>query len=202
MAQQLPLINIEAAEDSATAQIIAIGASQQVRHILQCVGQSVENAARSSAVSKGGRSFWYAVANSISHQLDAAGDAVIVGASHVAAGIKQTGGIIKAPGHGEGALGAEALTIPVGIARENRWDTDEAEAAGYELFCAVGMLFGRLRTNGKKKKRKGDAPDSIPLFVLRKSVNAPADPWFPTGDALNKAIADGLDLFKANSNLV
>lgn len=201
MAEQLPLISVNAVEDTATAEIVTLVTSKQIRHILECVGQSVENAARQGALAKGGRSFWYEVANSISHQMNATGDTMTVGASHVAAGIKQTGGVIKAPGQGEGSLHRKALTIPVGIARENRWDTDEAESAGYEIFRNGDTLFGQLRQRAKKKRKGAAETSAIPLFILRKAVNSPADPWFPTGDKLNQAVAKGLQLFSTQNNL-
>lgn len=186
------LFNVE--NDDASAVLSTLGTAGQLRHILECVGQSVEGAAARSAVAKGGRSFWQAVANSLNHQMQ--GDSMVVGATHVAAGIKQTGGVIRAPGQGEGALHRRALTIPLGIARQMRWDTDEAESAGYELFRNGDVIFGTPRARKGKGKTK-----PVPLFLLRKAVNARPDPWFPTGNDLEKAVADGLDLFNSQSGL-
>jgi len=188
----------------AMAMLQAIGTSSHIRHILECCGQSVENAAVIGARSHGGRRFWAEVANSVSHQFD--GDSMVVGASHYAAAFKQTGGVIRAPGHGAGSLNRRALTIPMGIARQNRWDTDEAESHGYQLFRAKDIIFGRIPQR-KPKRRNGhgngegaaDEPQAIPLFVLRKQVMQNPDPWFPEGAALEAAVSEGIDFFTSRN---
>lgn len=192
MARQMR-IGVTAEDGGASAALSAIGAAGQVRRILECVGQGVENEAVRSAMAKGGRSFWQEVARSVSHQME--GSSMVVGATHAAAGIKQTGGIIRAPGQGEGSLHRRALAIPVGLARQMRWDTDEAESAGFRLFRSGETLFGQPR--GRKGRGKGGA--AVPLFILRRSVRARPDPWFPTGNALAQAAADGLELFRAST---
>ena len=163
--------------------------------ILDVAAMEVERKARANALAKGGRHFWVSeIANSL--HTETIGKARVVGSTHVAAAHKQLGGPISAPGKGEGALGRRALTIPVGIARENRWDTDKAQAAGYELFKIKtkegrGLLFGR-RTRGKSNRSR--RKDEL-LFVLRKSVMQAPDKWFPEGAELEQCVRQGIDLY-------
>lgn len=171
----------------------ALGAREHVRKLLLVCGQAVENAAVLSARAKGGRRFWADVASSVSHQPTLDGG-IVVGASHRVAGFKQTGGRISAPGMGPGSLGRKALTIPLGIAREKRWDTDQAEASGYSLFRNKDILFGRKAGKAKKASAK-----AIPLFLLRKSVFQKPDPWFPEGESLQRAIDKGVRLYQQRS---
>lgn len=139
-----------------------------------------------NARAKGGKSFWREIAETV--QVHEEAGRVLVGATHVAASIKHTGGRVSAPGKGEGSLHRKALTIPIGIARQKRWDTDKAEDAGYHLFRPKGsdILFGKSL---KHKK----AHQAEPLFVLRKSANIPASPWWPTDADVNANIARALD---------
>ena len=163
--------------------------------ILDVAAMEVERKARANALAKGGRHFWVSeIANSL--HTETIGKARVVGSTHVAAAHKQLGGPISAPGKGDGALGRRALTIPVGIARENRWDTDKAQAAGYELFKVKtkegrGLLFGR-KTRGKSNR--SCQKDEL-LFVLRKSVMQAPDKWFPEGAELEQCVRQGIDLY-------
>ena len=101
--------------------------------MLDVAAMEVERKARANALAKGGRHFWVQeIVNSL--HTEAVGGSRVVGSTHVAAAHKQYGGPISAPGRGEGALGRQALTIPVGKARENRWDTDKAQAAGLTVL--------------------------------------------------------------------
>jgi len=143
------------------------------RNLLLRIGHLGAALARRRAVAKGGRSFWQEVADSI--QVHEEPGAVVIGATHVAAGIKHFGGRVEAPGKGRGSLHRKALAIPVGLARANRWDTDAAQMAGYSLFRPKGTSI----LLGKKGRRKAE-----PLFVLRKAVQLPADPYWPTDEEL------------------
>ena len=163
--------------------------------IMDVAAMEVERKAKANALAKGGRHFWVSeIVNSI--HTETMGRNRVVGSTHVAAAHKQYGGPISAPGKGEGALGRQALTIPVGKARENRWDTDKAQAAGYDLFkvkgkVGRGLLFGR-RTRGKSNRSRNK--DEL-LFVLRKSVMQSPEPWFPQGQELEDAVRNGIDLY-------
>ena len=163
--------------------------------MLDVAAMEVERKAKANALAKGGRHFWVSeIVNSL--HTEAVGGSRVVGSTHVAAAHKQYGGPISAPGRGEGALGRQALTIPVGKARENRWDTDKAQAAGYELFKVKtkegrGLLFGRrTRGKGNRSRRKDEL-----LFVLRKSVMQAPDKWFPEGAELEQCVRQGIDLY-------
>jgi len=199
-------------EGDAMAMLSYIGTAAHVRKLLECCGMSVEMAAVNSARSKGGRHFWADVAKSVSHQMTPDGS-MLVGATHFAAGFKQTGGIISAPGQGAGSLNRKALTIPVGIARERRWDTDEAEYNGYRLFHPKGtdLLFGqkeskkstkppRMKKDGTPYKTKAPKQeDPILLFILRKRVVQKPDPWFPVGADLASAVDAGFGIYMSRN---
>ena len=163
--------------------------------IMDVAAMEVERKAKANALSKGGRHFWVSeIVNSI--HTETMGRNRVVGSTHVAAAHKQFGGPISAPGKGEGALGRQALTIPVGKAKTNRWDTDKAQAAGYDLFkikgkAGRGLLFGR-RTRGKSNRSRNK--DEL-LFVLRKSVMQAPDKWFPEDTELEDAVRNGIDLY-------
>ena len=152
------------------------------RNALKYAAAEVSRQAQSGAVSKGGRSFWRSVADSVSFQPDGP-DGYVVGASHVAAAQKQFGGEISAPGKGAGSLHARMLTIPVGIARDRRWNAGRAAQAGFRLFRVKNLLMGT------------DGGNAIPLFVLKKSVTQAPDPWFPQGTALERAVDRGIRLY-------
>jgi hypothetical protein len=163
--------------------------------IMDVAAMEVERKAKANALSKGGRHFWVSeIVNSI--HTETMGRNRVVGSTHVAAAHKQYGGPISAPGKGEGSLHRQALTIPVGKAKTNRWDTDKAQAAGYELFKIKGkggrgFLFGR-RTRGKNNRSRNK---NELLFVLRKSVMQSPEPWFPQGAELEDAVRNGIDLY-------
>ncbi len=158
-------------------------------HILKRAGLEVAVTAQNKAFAKKGRSFWRNIGLSVSTQTK--GNAVYVGATHVAAAQKQFGGPITAPGKGEGAVGAKALTIPIGEARKERWDVDKAKNK-FNIFSiktksGKGMLFGELKTPSKNQNIK-----PVPLFLLRKRVVQKPDPWFPEGAELKRAISRGI----------
>lgn len=175
------------------ASLRAVGKPDQLRRMLDCIGQAVKNAAVAAARAKGGRRFWQDVANSVASRQ--VGDTVIVGATHVAARFKQFGGLISAPGRGPGSLHRKALAIPLDAARKHRgWNARDFETHGWELFKLPkgggdrSVLMGR-DTNKRK-------PVVVPLFALRRAVTQKPDPWFPAGDALNRAAAKGMHLYR------
>ena len=183
-------VSVTIRQDGASAALEAIGIPGHLRHVAEAVAEQVAEAARASAMAKGGRSFWRKVAGSVSHQPD--GDGFVVGAGHFAAGFKQTGGTISAPGRGVDSLHRRALTVPLGIARRNRWDTDEARRQGYRLFRQGDTLFGEPPLRGR---RRGGDSGAVPLFALRRSVSQRPDPWFPEGQALAEAVSAGIAVF-------
>lgn len=183
-------VSVTIRQDDASAALKAIGVSGHLRHVAEAAAEAVASAARVAAMAKGGRSFWREIAQSVNSQPD--GDGFVVGATHFAAGFKQTGGTISAPGRGAGSMHRRALTVPLGIARRNRWDTDEARRQGYRLFRQGDTLFGEQPLRGR---RRGGDSGAVPLFALRRSVSQRPDPWFPEGQALADAVSDGISLF-------
>lgn len=159
---------------------------------LSKIGASVSETAKQSARAKGGRRFWADVAKSVSYQM-AGADAVQVGATHVAAAQKQFGGVISAPGRGEGATGAKWLTIPVGVARERRLSARKASET-YSLFLVKSKAGKRLLFGTKKAAKRNKVSEL--LFVLKKSVTQKADPWFPEGATLQSAISRGIESYQ------
>ena len=144
---------------------------------------------KDAAIEKGGKSFWRDVANSVTGESDA--DSAIVGATHPAAGIRQFGGTISAPGQGPMSTGAEHLAIPV---------DDRAKGKSPRffngIFCAErkrdGALFLFRRLNGETEL----------FYVLKDEVEHPADPWLPSdhkrADELRAAAHAWLDSRKRN----
>lgn len=157
------------------------------RSLLRRIGQLGSRLARQRAMAKGGRSFWQEIADSI--QVHEEGQTVSIGATHVAARIKHFGGRVSAPGRGAGSLHRKALAIPIGLARANRWDTDAAQQAGYELFRPKGsnILFGRSRRH--KRAHQNEA-----LFVIRKAAQIPADPYWLTEADLQRLTREAMQM--------
>lgn len=172
-----------------------IAKSLQSALVLERIGGEVANEARNNAYTRPGRSFWRKMGNSV--VLEKRGPNVIVGATHEAAAQKQFGGPIEAPGQGPDALKAKALTIPLGEARDNRWNTRDAKEK-FNLFLVKSngksILFGSLKSRSKKTKS-----EAKPLFLLKKRVLQQADPWFPEGGQLERAIARGIDDYRKMS---
>ncbi len=167
--------------------------------ILNRIGDVVEQEAKGNALMKPGRSFWRGMAKSVEKTNDRANRTVTVGTDHEAAAQKQFGGVIEAPGKGPGALGAKALTIPLGVARNRRWNTRDA-AEKFNLFLARSggrcILFGRLRDRLWKGGRGGGQDEPRPLFVLKKRVSQQPDKWFPEGAQLERAVAKGIEDYR------
>ena len=178
---------------------VSLTSPQATGDMLEIVGEEVARKARRNARGKGGRRFWVQdILDSIHSESTSGGR--IVGSTHVAAAHKQFGGEISAPGKGEGALRRQFLTIPAGKARENRWDTDKAKAAGSKLFRVKRKSDGALFLFGSRepatpKKGKGKGSPAELLFTLKKSVFQKADPWFPMGKELEEAVGKGIDLY-------
>jgi len=161
------------------------------RRLAYEVAKAVGFAAQKNARAQGGQSFWASVANSVNAQNpDRTPQGALVGATHAAGAHKQHGGVIAAPGKGEGSRQREFLTIPVGKARQMRWNVDDARTkGGYTLFRVKAksgkvLLFGY---RAELKRRKVEL-----LFILRKSVWQRAYPWWPEGSALTKAVKAGI----------
>jgi phage gpG-like protein len=174
-----------------------IAGSLESIQLLRRAGFEVAQQARRNAFARPGRSFWRKVGLSVSQQSQ--GGTVVVGATHEAAAQKQFGGVISAPGKGPGATGAKHLTIPLGVARERRWDVDKAESK-FNIFSVKSkkgalLLFGSLKA--QKKRRKEAAR---PLFLLKKSVSQYPEPWFPEGAELKNAIARGIEDYIRRAN--
>lgn len=176
----------------ASVVIRQIAKSLQSALVLERIGGEVANEARNNAYTRPGRSFWRNMGDSVSMQKS--GKGIIVGAAHEAAAQKQFGGPISAPGKGPGAVGAKALTIPLGEARENRWNTRDAKEK-FNLFLVKSngksILFGSLKSRSKKSK-----DEAKPLFLLKKRVMQQADPWFPQGGQLERAISRGIEDYR------
>ena len=162
--------------------------------VLERVGGEIANEAQNNAYSRPGRSFWRNIGKSVSMQKK--GQSVIVGAAHEAAAQKQFGGPIEAPGKGPGAVGAKSLTIPLGEAKENRWNVDKASMK-FNIFLVKSrgkrLLFGTLKSRTKKNA------EAQPLFLLKKRVMQQADPWFPEGSQLERAISRGIEDYRKNA---
>lgn len=157
------------------------------RSLLLRIGQLGSRLARQRAMAKGGRSFWQEIADSI--QVHEEGQTVSIGATHVAARIKHFGGRVSAPGRGAGSLHRRALAIPIGIARANRWDTDAAQQAGYDLFSSKDENGTRILFGTRRNKKKAE-----PLFVLRKAAQIPADPYWLTEADLQRLTREAMQM--------
>ena len=134
-------------------------------------GTAVE--AQRNARAKGGRRFWRDVSRSINVRT-VGPDGVEVFSDHVAAAQKQFGGRISAPGKNPYAKGADALTIPI--------PGSEAEGRTAAEFTLGGRtLFVLGKKDGERRGVLGYSEDGEfhALFVLRRSVDQKADPFFP-----------------------
>lgn len=151
-----------------------INSPQQRMSLFRAVGSRVARKARDNARAKGGKSFWAQIASSVSYR--AGSDQVVVGAAHYAAGHKETGGTISAPGKGPMSRNAKSLAIPI---NPISYGKNPGDFNG--LFKAKNILFMKV----------GDG--IIPLFVLKKSVFQKAYPWFPQGEELNAVMKKAID---------
>lgn len=136
------------------------------RQLFAVIRATMERSLKDAAIAKGGRSFWRDVADSVTGESDA--DSAIVGATHPAAAIRQYGGTISAPGKGPLSTGADNLSIPVHPAAEGKSPRE------------INNLFLAVRKDGAMFLfcRIGD--DTELFYVLKKSVEHPADPWLPS----------------------
>ena len=140
------------------------------RELFATIRMTMERSLKDSARAKGGRRFWNDLANTVSGESDA--DSAIAGATHPAAAIREFGGTISAPGKGPGATGAKYLAIPVHPAAEGKSPREIND-----LFCVANYLLKDLG-NG----------DAELFYVLKKSVEHPADPWLPSENERNEEL--------------
>lgn len=144
------------------------------RELFAVIRTTVERSLKDSAIAKGGRSFWRDIADSVSGESDA--DSAIAGAVHPAAAIRQFGGTISAPGQGAGATGAKFLAIPV-----------HPDAKG-KSPREINGLFLAVRRDGAMFLFRSFNDDTELFYVLKKSVEHPADPWLPSDNKIDKEL--------------
>jgi len=156
------------------------------RRALDMIGRGLRDQARRNARGKGGRSFWSKIASSVSYKVGT--DSVTVGASHHAAGHKERGGVISAPGKGPGSFGARALAIP--SKKCPRGKRSPRDWTPGELF----YLKGKSGKGGMLAREKGKGRNERieVMFFLRKRVRQRPDPWWPTTDQINDATRQGV----------
>ena len=152
--------------------------------ILTHVGGLVKRDVQAAARGKGWKHLGPAIAQATSYQLHGS-SGVEVGTAHPVARIRQLGGPISAPGKGPGAKQAQYLTIPVAPAAKGH-SAGEMKHLGWSTFL-VKSGAGNLVILGRRKG-KGKASTVVPLFVLKKSVRHPADPWFPQEEMLFRRV--------------
>jgi hypothetical protein len=147
------------------------------RVMLKAKANARERHAKAKRPSRLGGGFWAAIADSCSYV--AAEAKVTVGAAHYAAGFKQTGGTIRAPGKGPGSKHARALTIPI---HPLAYGHSAGELSSLGIF-RVGRTLGFRDETGQY----------IALFALVKSVFQRPDPWFPDRPQVFASVHDVLN---------
>lgn len=159
------------------APVFARFSTTAVSRVLRMTGRTLVSDAKDNIRAKG----WKKLGNAIISSLNAqqAGTRLEVGATHVAARMREFGGRISAPGQGDLARRRDWLTIPVGEAKGRTYD--EMRARGWSFFRIMGkkgfpVLMGYKTGVGKRSKYRA----ARPLFALRTEVRHPASPWFPT----------------------
>ena len=146
---------------------------EQTDRLLKRIGMGIKLRAQGNARARGGK-FWNAMAASMNYQVE--GGRLEVGATHVAAAQKQFGGPISAPGKGDTAKGARALTIPI---------SPEAKGRSVGELKTRFVIFRLPGTNVLAGVRKGATRspkkwETIPLFALVKRTKPQRpSPWFP-----------------------
>ncbi len=141
------------------------------RELFAVIRETMKRSLSDAARAKGGKSFWATVAQSVTGESDA--NSAIVGATHPAAAIRQFGGTISAPGQGPGATGAKYLSIPV---------SDRARGKSPREFNNLFFVMAK----GGGKYLFDAAHEGALMYVLKKSVNHPADPWIPSDPKIEK----------------
>ena len=151
----------------------------RMKFVLQW-GTRVKQKAQTTALGKGGRSFWRSIARA-TNLSEVRQDVVEVATDHVAAMQKQHGGPIVAKGKSGG--GADALTIP--IAEEARWRRVAEFTLAHRLF-AIGKDLPERGVLGFD-----EGGDFVPLYALRRrTASQAADPFFPDeGEVLDMGIS-------------
>lgn len=139
------------------------------------------------ARSKGGR-FWRKIAGGIKIERD--DESVTIGTESAIAAHKEQGGIISAPGKGEGSKHSKYLTIPISEISKGKNTKDFNNLFMFKSKKGNLILAQTAKKKGSKKTRnrgtglfetvlswgKGELQ---PLFVLKKSVNQKPEPFFP-----------------------
>ncbi|MDD5484068.1 MAG: hypothetical protein PHP98_10560 [Kiritimatiellae bacterium] len=139
------------------------------RQLFATIRMTTERSLKDSAIAKGGRHFWRDLADSVTGESDA--DSAIVGATHPAAAIRQYGGTISAPGKGPLSTGAKYLAIPI---------SDKARGKSPREFQD---LFFVMAKGGGKYLFSAINNGEI-FYILKKSVEHPADPWLPSDNKI------------------
>jgi hypothetical protein len=159
--------------------IESINSPEERTSLFRKIGSQVARKARDTARAKGGKNFWAQIASSVSYKANS--EQVVVGASHYAAGHKETGGTISAPGKGAMSRGRKYLSIPISPVSYGKSPGDFNGL--FKIVSKAGnlLLF----------RKAGDGIE--PLFCLKKSVFQKAYPWFPKGEELNGEIKKAID---------
>jgi hypothetical protein len=134
---------------------------------------------------KGGQ-FWNRVCQSIGFTYSTKAKTLTYGANHVAAAHKQYGGVISAPGKGEGSRRSKYLTIPISPISKGK-NTSVFRKVSIKTFFFTskkGNLILAMTSSTKKKME--------PLFLLKKSVYQKAQPYFPDGAELDTVVTKHL----------
>lgn len=163
--------------------------------ILTTVGGLVKRDVQAAARGKGWPRLGPAIAQATSYQMHGV-SGVEVGTAHPVARIRQMGGPIAAPGKGPGAKPAQYLTIPVAEAAKGH-SAGEMRHLGWMTYVvksrsgrSQAVIMGIRTRRGRVGAR---AAEPVPLFVLKKQVRHPADPWFPREETvfrrINQAVA-------------
>lgn len=138
-------------------QIFTLFKDKIIRSFVSEYRRDVYNLTKRSLKEKQGKSLWQAISKSL--EVDTSSNNLKLYSDHPAASIRQYGGLIT-------AKRSNYLTIPVGDAEGKT--VGEMKRNGYRIFKINNVLLGK-RGNGKAQL----------LFILKKQVRHPADPWLP-----------------------
>jgi len=192
----LPLVNISWRINGTLRPLFAsLDAAGRVR-MLQRIGGAVRHEVQGAARAKPWRKLGNEFAGKTSFQVHGS-SSVEVGTSHALGRIRQEGGEITAPGKGPLAKGAPMLTIPVHDAAKGLF-VGQLRKRGWTIFAIprkpapARFLLGYRGRSGGKRRKGQPAPRAELLYVLKKSVYHPADPWFPTDEAVFRAVRSAI----------
>ncbi len=175
--------------DTTSLQTIAghVSNPSERRELFAMIRGAMKNSLKKAALAKKKSGFWLEVAKTVTGESDA--NSAIAGATHPAAAIRQFGGTISAPGQDSLATGAKYLSIPV---------SDRAKGKSPKQFPDLFFVMA----SGGGKYLFDAAHEGELMYVLKKSVTHPADPWVPSesqiGKDLRKATKAWLDSRKRN----